>query len=199
MEENKSQENPFFKILQKAEELMKEQERNTARNAEISQEIANLVGRVENATKNVKGIELGLNETDKKSIQSIKDNFSLFKTLKYVIGAMLLISALTLLGSGYMAKKWYNTSVQTKQEVRGEVLKQISDEGSIIVSKAEYTALRHEKELLKGWYEANPEDRKSYNTHRKAIINLEQNQERLFFESPASDEIGKGGKSGFFD
>lgn len=109
-----------------------------------------------------------------------------------------LLSALTLLGSGYLAKKWYDTSVQTKQEVREEILQQVKDEGSLIVPKAEYTALRHEKELLKGWYEANPEDRKLYNTHRKAIMNLEQNNEKIFFENPASSEFGKGGSKGFF-
>lgn len=63
---------------------------------------------------------------------------------------ILFLSALTLLGSGYLAKNWYDTSVQTKQEVREEILQQVKDEGSIIVPKAEYTALRHEKELLKG-------------------------------------------------
>lgn len=242
MDDNKptpQDENPFFKILQKAEELMQEQEQNTARNAEISQEIGNLVGeikqlpsdiktaqqsslsliskagnhvaneiksagnetvqRIENASKNVKGIKLDLNENDKKSIQSIKDNFSLFKTLKYVFGGILFLSALTLLGSGYLAKNWYDTSVQTKQEVREEVLKQISDEGSIIVSESEYIALRHERELIKGWVNGNPEDSKSYKTHRKAITNLEQNAERTFFKSPTNDELKLGGEKGFFD
>lgn len=129
---------------------------------ELTMEVSDIFDRkVQELKKNVSGIEVGISPEDVRKLESYKDYFKHYKPVLYIsLFVMLSGWGLALFG-GYSGIKYYKESVRTKQEIRGEVLQEINQDGNVIVSKEQWENYKFQNEVLKEWKKTNPEDSKS--------------------------------------
>ena len=97
---------------------------------------------------------------------------------------------LLLLGSGFLAHKYYKTSVHSKEETRQEVINDIKNSNQRIVEADIHQALSNERKMLMDWAERNPNDSKSLQIFREGIITA--NPQITLFENAKDDDIYVG-------
>lgn len=77
--------------------------------------------------------------------------------------ASLLISVLL----GFLAVKFYSESVKSKEELKGDIAKEMHSKNLIWIGKGELDKLKENAELVKLWSEKNPKDSKSLDSFIK--------------------------------
>ncbi|MBB6372762.1 hypothetical protein [Chryseobacterium shigense] len=111
--------------------------------------------------ESVMDIRVNISPEDIRKLETYKDYFKHYKPVLYIsLFVMLSGWGLALFG-GYSGIKYYKESVRTKQEIRGEVLQEINQDGNVIVSKEQWENYKFQNEVLKEWKKTNPEDSKS--------------------------------------
>ncbi|UKB83354.1 hypothetical protein LF887_20435 [Chryseobacterium sp. MEBOG06] len=117
--------------------------------------------------ESVMNIRVGISPEDLKKLESYKDYFKHYKPVLY-ISLFVMISGwgLALFG-GYSGLKYYKESVRTKQEIKGEVLQEINQDGNVIVEKAKWDSYVQQSQVLRAWQKSNPKDSESLTNYFK--------------------------------
>lgn len=76
--------------------------------------------------------------------------------------SMFLLSTLVIFLSFYFSKQFYQTSIQTKMEIRTELLQEIKNDKKEIYDKNEVDQLQYNTELIKKWMKKNPKDAEKF-------------------------------------
>lgn len=103
-------------------------------------------------------VSFNLSEKDRKQLQ--KADGVLQKWWKFPV----LISVVSLLISlllGFLAVKFYSSSVKSKEEIKGDIAREMQSKNLIWIEKGEWNKLKEDAELVKLWSEKNPKDSKS--------------------------------------
>lgn len=103
-------------------------------------------------------VSFNLSEKDRKQLQ--KADGVLQKWWKFPV----LISIVSLLISillGFLAVKFYSSSVKSKEEIKGDIAREMQSKNLIWIEKGEWNKLKEDAELVKLWSEKNPKDSKS--------------------------------------
>lgn len=117
--------------------------------------------------ESVLDIRVGISPEDLKKLEAYKDFFKHYKPFLY-ISVFALLSGLGMSFFGvYSGVKWYQESVRTKQEIRGEVLQEINQGGNVIVEKSKWDSYVEQSQVLRAWQKSNPKDSKSLEVYYK--------------------------------
>lgn len=115
----------------------------------------------------IKDINIGISPEDVKKMESYKDYFKHYKPVFY--GSLFILFCclgLTVFG-GYSGFKYYKESVRTKQEIRGQILQEINDEGNVIVDRKQWENNKENIRLINSWQKSNPKDGESLSNYIK--------------------------------
>ena len=117
--------------------------------------------------ESVMDIRVGISPEDVKKLESYKDYFKHYKPVLYIsLFVMLSGWGLAIFGA-YSGIKYYKESVRTKQEIRGEVLQEINQDGNVIVEKAKWDSYVEQSQVLRAWQKSNPKDSESLEIYYK--------------------------------
>ena len=168
--------------LELLNKVIKSNEDNIEKLADVDQDILDLVGefessasslnhRINNIETSFKDISKQIESTTKLIPKSIKTDLSentlsrlehfekKSKSLKY-----LLISSFSCLGiaiivmflSFYLSKQWYDTSIKTKEEIRSQIFEEMKTEGKEFYDIEVFNRLKMNTEIINRWIERNP-------------------------------------------
>ncbi|WPC12501.1 hypothetical protein LEQ03_09665 [Riemerella anatipestifer] len=76
--------------------------------------------------------------------------------------SMFVLSVLVMFLCFYFSKQWYNTSIQTKMEIRAELLQEIKNDKKVIYNKSEVEQLQYNTDLINKWMKKNPKDAEKF-------------------------------------
>lgn len=148
----------------------------TAKNSEIIQEkhdsfIKNFNANADYVINKIGAVQLSINKNDLNEIRQVHQvtemltkaynekelkviNF--FNRLKYwILGSFALLIILNII-TGNLAKIWYKTSVQTKQETRAELLDEIKKSGKGIYEIKHIEELERNTKIIQSWRKTAP-------------------------------------------
>lgn len=115
----------------------------------------------------ISNIKINIWEEDLKKLDTYKDYFKHYKPILY-ISLFVMISGWGLgIFGAYSGMKYYKESVRTKQEIRDELLHEISREGNIIVEKAAWDNYVEQAKVIEAWQKTYPKDGESLDTYYK--------------------------------
>lgn len=107
--------------------------------------------------ENISEIRIDVSEADMKKLEAYKDYFKHYKPIFY-ISLFVILSGLGLsIFGAYSGVKWYRESVRTKQEIRQELLQEITQKGGAIISQEQLEIYEHQNKVLKSWNKEYPE------------------------------------------
>lgn len=95
-------------------------------------------------------------------IESFRDDTTITRQLNTGSMVMMLVTVLTITLTFYFSRQWYNTSIQTKTEVRQELLQELEKDRKAIYGKSQVEQLRHNTEIIKKWMKKNPKDAENF-------------------------------------
>ena len=117
--------------------------------------------------ESVMDIRVNISPEDIRKLEAYKDYFKHYKPVLYTsLFVMLSGWGLAIFGA-YSGIKWYKESVRTKQEIRGEVLQEINQNGNVIVEKAKWDSYVEQSQVLRAWQKSNPKDSESLEIYYK--------------------------------
>lgn len=126
--------------------------------------------------ESVMDIRVGISPEDLKKLESYKDYFKHYKPVLYTsLFVMLSGWGLGIFGA-YSGIKWYKESVRTKQEIRAQVLQEISQGGNVIVGKSKWDSYVEQSQVLRAWQKSNPKDSKSLDTYYKGYQDFKKGE-----------------------
>jgi len=160
---------------------------NEKANHLFNEAITTFVKQFEFTIQHFQGAELSLKEQDRKSLADVSKQMLWQKKLQYFNFGILFFCITISILTGYFANRFYKTSILTKQEARKEVLLQIKDNGDIIVSKDQWSALNNERSMITTWSKSNPNDSKSYEVFRQGIVSAKSKV--VLFKNLKDDDI----------
>lgn len=109
-------------------------------------------------------VSFNLSEKDRKQLQKTDGILQKWWKFPVIISiASLLISVLL----GFLAVKFYSESVKSKEELKGDIAKEMHSKNLIWIGKGELDKLKENAELVKLWSEKNPKDSKSLDSFIK--------------------------------
>ncbi|PQA89803.1 hypothetical protein B0A69_22080 [Chryseobacterium shigense] len=127
--------------------------------------------------ESVMDIRVGISPEDLKKLESYKDYFKHYKPVLYIsLFVMLSGWGLAIFGA-YSGIKYYKESVRTKQEIRGEVLQEINQDGNVIVERQKWSDYKEQSEVLKAWQKSNPRDSESLTNYFKGYQEFKKGKE----------------------
>ena len=147
---------------------------------------------IRNTIEHLPDVELKLSDKDRKSLNDSEQRIKELIKLSYYIGGIFIFALIITLSSGYMAYKFYQTSVLSKSEVRGSIIQEINASGDILVDKAYHTALKNEKLMLSQFIEKNDKFKELYSTYRDGIVS--NNKKTPFLKNLKDDNIINNGQ-----
>lgn len=200
MGENTPKKNPIEILIETGQQLIQEQNQNIQEQREIAEEFNKNLSGVKELYRNLEVSKFAINETDRELLINAEKHLKKFKTYFKIMAICFGIAIVSALINAYNAKSWYDTSVKTKREIREQILQQIANENKMIIDRDRFNAFKNERGMIKNWAGSNPNDSKSYNIYRSAVMNVKENEDFVFFEDLKNDDniIHGGGKSGFF-
>ena len=184
-------------ILKNAESIQKESRDSNASKNELLQKVEIITLGLEQKIEEIKNLSAGINRDIAKTYQQEKSEMNTFfdsrlqefsnvsfnlsekdrKQLQKADGVLqkwwkfpVLISIVSLLISillGFLAVKFYSSSVKSKEELKEEIAKEMQAKNLIWIEKGEWNQLKKNTELVKLWSEKNPKDSKSLDSFIK--------------------------------
>lgn len=109
-------------------------------------------------------VSFNLSEKDRKQLQKAEGILQRWWKFPVFIAGFSLLSSLLL---GSLAFKFYSESVKSKEEIKGDIAKEMQSKNLIWVEKGEWDKLKDNGELVKIWSEKNPKDSKSLDSFIK--------------------------------
>lgn len=108
--------------------------------------------------ENSKLTSLNLNDSDRKSLQDTTEQIKNLRKLRYFDFGIIALLAIVMILSGYFTTQFYKSSIQTKSEIRQEILSEMENEGKAIFEIKDFDQLKHNTELMNKWIKNNPKD-----------------------------------------
>ena len=109
-------------------------------------------------------VSFNLSEKDRKQLQKAEGTLQKWWKFPVIIAGFALLSSLLL---GFLAFKFYSESVKSKEEIKGDIAREMQSKNLIWIEKGEIDKLKENAELIKLWSEKNPKDSKSLDSFIK--------------------------------
>lgn len=178
-------------ILKNAESIQKESQESNASKNELLQKVEIINLGLDQKIEEIKNLSAGINRDIAKTYQQEKSEMNTFfdsrmqefnkvsfnlsekdrKQLQKADGVLqkwwkfpVIISVVSLLTSlllGFLAVNFYSSSVKSKEEIKGDIAREMQSKNLIWIEKGEWNKLNEDAELVKLWSEKNPKDSKS--------------------------------------
>ena len=118
-------------------------------------------------------VSFNLSEKDRKQLQKAEGTLQKWWKFPVIIAGFALLSSLLL---GFLAFKFYSESVKSKEEIKGDIAREMQSKNLIWIEKGEIDKLKENAELIKLWSEKNPKDSKSLDSFIKGYENFKKGQ-----------------------
>lgn len=118
-------------------------------------------------------VSFNLSEKDRKQLQKAEGTLQKWWKFPVIIAGFALLSSLLL---GFLAFKFYSESVKSKEEIKGDIAREMQSKNLIWIEKGEIDKLKENAELIKLWSEKNPKDSKSLDSFIKGYETFKKGQ-----------------------
>ena len=118
-------------------------------------------------------VSFNLSEKDRKQLQKAEGTLQKWWKFPVIIAGSALLSSLLL---GFLAFKFYSESVKSKEEIKGDIAREMQSKNLIWIEKGEIDKLKENAELIKLWSEKNPKDSKSLDSFIKGYETFKKGQ-----------------------
>ncbi len=102
-------------------------------------------------------------------LTKFENETEVFKKHKKATYSMLGFAALIIILCFYFSKQFYQTSIQTKMEIRAELLQEIKNDKKEIYDKNEVEQLQSNIEVMNKWIDAYPKEGKEFLRFKKGF------------------------------
>ncbi|MDY3338899.1 hypothetical protein PG279_06865 [Riemerella anatipestifer] len=97
-----------------------------------------------------------------KELKKTNKNKNYGKKLMLFTLSIFALSVLLVFLCFYFSKQWYDTSIQTKMEIRTELLQEIKNDKKEIYNQKDVEQLQYNTELINKWMKKNPKDAEKF-------------------------------------
>lgn len=143
---------------------VREQERA---NSKIVDSIKELNGAVYKLSHSVVSLEINKNQLEE--VREINRSISRYKSFSIQMTGISLFFLLSTLTTLFFAFKFYSTSVKSKQELKTDILHEITDAGKTITDIEELNTLIRYRNAIEQWKKDNPKDSRSWKQYESQI------------------------------